>query len=62
MSPVTDVPVKERSKENRVMLKALLGSIIRPCLEHSIQLSKGHNCNSRVGSLHDYRHALLNRG
>ena len=51
------------SKGNCVMLlKALLGSIIRSCLEHSIQPSEGHKSNSRVGSLHDYTHALLNRG
>jgi hypothetical protein len=49
-------PVKERGKDNRVMLKALLGLIGRPWFEHS----KGYRSNSRVGLLHDYRHALLN--
>ena len=33
--------VKVRGDENRVMLKALLGSIGRPCLDDSIQHSQG---------------------
>jgi hypothetical protein len=56
-----DAPVKERDKDNRVMLKALLGLIGWPGLEHSIQHRKGHNSNSRVGSHHE-KDTLLSRG
>ena len=56
-----DAPLKERGKENHMMLKAQLGLIGWPGLEHSIQLSKGHNSNSRVGSHHEIG-TLLSRG
>jgi hypothetical protein len=52
---------QERAKENCLMLNALLGFIGWPGLEHSIQLSEGHNSNSMVGSHHEIN-THLSRG